>query len=152
MTASTCAECGATYATEGDSCATRFDVLLALDHSRRAPWGPLHGLAFAAYALQHPASHAVSLERCWLLAYRVTVAGDDPSRLASSLRRTRDETLIAFGSPPLPHGTPPAKFSMTIADLGDFDAADYAVNCRMWARAAVDGWRESRGGTAPAAP
>lgn len=49
-----CEECGATYASAEESCASRFDELLALDHSRTEPWGSRHGLAFAAYAAQHP--------------------------------------------------------------------------------------------------
>ncbi|MBI3567761.1 MAG: hypothetical protein HY084_06100 [Gemmatimonadetes bacterium] len=139
-----CPQCGAHHARAGDSCASRFAELLALDHSRQAPWGPLHGLAFAAYALQHPAEHAASLERCWLMAYRVTVAGDDPSRLASAMRRTSDVTLATFDAPPLPQGPAPTHFAITIADLGEFAAEDYPVRCRSWARAAVDAWRTRR--------
>jgi hypothetical protein len=52
MHGSLCPECGATYSEEGDSCAARFDQLLALDHSRREPWGSRHGQAYAAFALQ----------------------------------------------------------------------------------------------------
>ena len=139
-----CPQCGARHTRAGDSCASRFAELLALDHSRQEPWGPLHGLAFAAYALQHPAEHAASLERCWLMAYRVTVAGDDPSRLANALRRTKDATLESFDAPPLPHGPAPTRFTTTIADLGEFAAEDYPVQCRTWARAAVDAWRTRR--------
>jgi len=46
-----CPECGASYATEDDSCSARFERLLALDHSRQEPWGSRHGQAFAAFAL-----------------------------------------------------------------------------------------------------
>ena len=49
----TCDECGVTYTETDDSCARRFDQLLALDHSWREPWGSRHGLAFAVFALQH---------------------------------------------------------------------------------------------------
>lgn len=48
-----CADCGAAWRDGEDSCAARFDRLLALDHSRREPWGSRHGIAFAVYALQH---------------------------------------------------------------------------------------------------
>ena len=54
MTPTRCDECGARYTEPGDSCQARFDQLLALDHSRQEPWGSRHGLAFAAFALQHP--------------------------------------------------------------------------------------------------
>ncbi len=66
-----CPECGAAYQAAGDSCGARFDALLALDHARREPWGSRHGLAFAAFALQHPAAHAASLDRAWAALHRV---------------------------------------------------------------------------------
>src|SRR5712664_2891954 len=47
-----CPQCGAVYPPPPTSCADQFAVLLALDHSRREPWGSRHGLAFAAYSLQ----------------------------------------------------------------------------------------------------
>src|ERR1051326_7998235 len=53
-----CVECGAEYESDEDSCVARFDRLLALDHSRQEPWGSRHGQAFAAFALQHPATVA----------------------------------------------------------------------------------------------
>src|SRR5205823_8749822 len=58
-----CAECGAMYIDEFDSCAARFETLLAVDHSRREPWGSRHGQAFAAFALQHPNTCSSSLDR-----------------------------------------------------------------------------------------
>jgi len=75
MVGSQCPECGATYSEEGDSCAARFDQLLALDHSRREPWGSRHGQAFAAFALQHPVIHEASLDRGWAALWRIYVAG-----------------------------------------------------------------------------
>lgn len=47
-----CAACGAE--TAGATCEERFERLLELDHSRREPWGPLHGVAVACFFLQHP--------------------------------------------------------------------------------------------------
>lgn len=49
----TCVECGASA---GTSCAELFEHLLALDHSRKEPWGPLHGIVVACYRLQHPST------------------------------------------------------------------------------------------------
>jgi hypothetical protein len=46
-----CPECGA--AVSPRSCDGLFQELLALDHSRQAPWGPLHGIAMACFFLQH---------------------------------------------------------------------------------------------------
>jgi catechol 2,3-dioxygenase-like lactoylglutathione lyase family enzyme len=46
-------------------------VLLALDHSRQEPWGSRHGVAFAAFALQHPARYATSLDPAWATLHRM---------------------------------------------------------------------------------
>ena len=47
-----CSQCGASTALF--SCTELFERLLALDHSRRRPWGPLHGVAVSCFFLQHP--------------------------------------------------------------------------------------------------
>jgi hypothetical protein len=73
MLGSQCPECGAMYSEERDSCAARFEELLALDHSRREPWGSRHGQAFAAFALQHPVTRAASLDRAWAALWRITI-------------------------------------------------------------------------------
>ena len=63
-----CEDCGASYAAPDVDCSMRFDELLALDHSRREPWGSRHGLAFCAFALQHPRTYDRDvLQRAWLM-------------------------------------------------------------------------------------
>src|SRR5699024_10734516 len=57
--ASPCPQCGGTGPVE---CAVLFDRLLALDHSRAEPWGPLHAVTVTCYRLQHPATCAVGQE------------------------------------------------------------------------------------------
>lgn len=110
-----CEACGATYATAEGSCASRFDELLALDHSHREPWGSRHGLAFAVYAAQHPERYGVASARAGL------------ARLAREF--APGSVGPAFG----PH----APFRVTIADLGDFAAETYAADLERWCRATL---------------
>jgi hypothetical protein len=134
-----CPECGAVYAVPGDRCAARFDTLLALDHSRQEPWGSRHGQAFAAYALQHPVAHAPSLDRAWLALHQIYVAGMAPERVFGALVAARGRMPMGWDVPARaarPVGTP----ALTIADLGDFDAATYAGRLDDWCRAALAAW------------
>jgi hypothetical protein len=134
----TCKECGAHYADDEDSCASRFDELLALDHSRQEPWGSRHGQAFAAYALQHPAIHARSLDSAWAELYRIYVLGEYPAAVIASMRAGRPAT----GVPPRPpHRIAPPK--ITIADLGDFGSETYSVRVDDWCKAALISWGAS---------
>lgn len=147
MAGMTCPDCGATYATPGVDCQARFHALLALDHSRREPWGPLHGLAFAAFALQHPSIHdRATAVRAWIGLWRVVHGGDDVRRVFTALRRVAPAVPEDWGVPPLP-AAPPAggAYRVTIADLGDFDAASYAERALDWARAAVEHWEPDAG-------
>jgi hypothetical protein len=134
-----CPECGAAYTAADDGCAVRFDTLLALDHSRQEPWGSRHGQAFAAYALQHPALHAASLERAWSALHRIYVAGTAPDRVFGALVAARGNPppgWVVPARPPRPVHAP----ALTIADLGDFDAATYADRLDAWCRAALASW------------
>jgi hypothetical protein len=139
-TAQHCGECGAYYERDDDSCATRFAHLLALDHSRREPWGSRHGQAFCAYALQHPGRHATSLDAAWSALYRIYVLGVDPAEVFESLRN--NATGRPDGRSAVPHrpATRRAMPDMTIADLGDFDAASYPARLNAWCRAALRSW------------
>jgi hypothetical protein len=123
-------------------CAERFAILLALDHSRQEPWGSRHGLAFAAYTLQHPASQSrEALERCWLMLCRVYVAGDDRMDVARGLRAFGGRSPTHWSAPPFPKPEAlPSHFETTIADLGTFGADEYAARLDAWCRAALAGW------------
>lgn len=134
-----CSECGASYANDGDSCGARFEQLLALDHSRREPWGSRHGQAFAAFALQHPQRFATSIDHAWTALHRIYVAGDRPSFVFERLRSNRREVLREWNVPArLPR--PAARPSMTIADLGEFDASRYTDQLDAWCRATLSMW------------
>lgn len=140
MTGHACPQCGARYESSDDSCESRFDTLLALDHSRQEPWGSRHGSAFAAFALQHPVGRArEALETCWTLLYRIWVAGDDPQALAFALRRIHSGGVNNLTVPRLPEDAgEPRSFRVTIADLGDFGAETYPRLLETWCRATLD--------------
>ena len=113
-----CDDCGAT--TTELTCGELFDQLLALDHSRRQPWGALHGEAVACYFLQHP--NAPRAPRVAALLYerleRFIDPDPDPDR-ESSLHPT----------------------TVTIHDValdGAFPAAGYRQRLDRWARSILD--------------
>jgi len=135
-----CPECGAAYAAPEDNCEVRFERLLALDHSRQEPWGSRHGLAFAAFALQHPDRYEREiLRRGWLFLYAVFVLGHDPAAVARGLRRA-GKAPPGWDIPALPEGRPKPPFPVTIADLGAFCADTYGETVDAWCRASLNGW------------
>lgn len=135
-----CPQCGAPAGET--ACRERFEALLALDHSRREPWGPRHGLAVAVFTLQHPAGAARErLERSWLIAYRCTVSGDDPWRLSRAMSGRARVATADWGVPPLPSVPAHGSYGVTIQDLGDFQESGYSDGLMAWARATIDGWR-----------
>ena len=140
MTPRACPQCGAQYSSADDSCQLRFSRLLALDHSRQEPWGSRHGSAFAVYTLQHPAGQERTvLERCWLLLFRIWIAGDDPAAVASALRRVTAGGPLFLTAPPLPvDAGQPRVFPVTIADLDDFERNAYPQQLDRWCRATLD--------------
>lgn len=134
-----CPECGAAYEADGDSCATRFEALLALDHSRQEPWGSRHGQAFAAYVLQHPVAHAPSLDRAWAALHRIYVQGEPPALVFGALVRERGAMPSGWRTPPrLPR--PITMPAITVADLADFAAATYPERLDAWCRASLAAW------------
>jgi hypothetical protein len=139
MTGHSCAQCRAHYTSPADSCESRFDSLLALDHSRQEPWGSRHGSAFAAFVLQHPAGRSREmLERCWTLLYRIWIAGEDSRAVAHALRRIEDGYLEPSNAPPLPANMPTIRsYRVTIADLDDFEADSYPRLLADWCRATL---------------
>lgn len=139
LISSQCPECGATYELAGDSCRARFDILLALDHSRQEPWGSRHGQAFAAFALQHPLTHARSVDRAWAALYLIYVLGRPPAQVFAALAAARGAARAAWELPPRPARQAAAP-SVTIADLGDFAAETYVERFDAWCRAALSAW------------
>jgi hypothetical protein len=137
--AAECADCGASYGSEGDSCAARFDQLLALDHSRREPWGSRHGQAFAAFALQHPRTFASSTDQAWYALYRIYVNGERPRAVFDALSGRRGAHEVTSDVPVRPKH-PLARPAVTIADLNDFAADTYAARLDEWCRAALAMW------------
>lgn len=139
MIVSCCPECGARYTTPADTCLNRFEALLALDHSRREPWGSRHGQAFAAFALQHPERHASSLDRAWAALYRIYVAHHAPRRVFAAFAGHRGAVPSDWSVPARPE-RPTSMPSITIADLDDFDAETYAERLDRWCLASLAAW------------
>ncbi len=133
------------YVAADDSCAAQFDALLALDHSRREPWGSRHGQAFAAFALQHPSAYPASLGRAWAVLHRIYVDGEAPARVFRSLAaaagpgRAVPSTWRTPPRPPRPVAAP----AVTIVDLADFTAATYPERLDAWCRATLVAWGAS---------
>lgn len=133
---SVCPECGAHYQLDRDSCAARFEQLLALDHSRQEPWGSRHGQAFASFTLQHPLRYPASLDRAWQALYRIYVLNESSTSVLAAMRRP-GEALPAVPARPSERASAPA---LTIADLGEFGAETYAAALDDWCRASLRSW------------
>jgi hypothetical protein len=135
-----CPECGAVVAEGAVDCLTRWHTLLALDHSHRAPWGPLHGLEFATYMLQHPRSTPPDvLDRCWGVLYRLVELQHTPEQVFQDMRLLPKRAAVP-GAPPRPAAAP-SHFSMTIQDLGSFEEESYETLLYEWARATITEWK-----------
>lgn len=139
MTAHACPQCGAQYESSEDSCDRRFQALLALDHSRREPWGSRHGSAFAAFALQHPAGRSPeTLQTCWTMLYRIWISGETAQVVVQDLRRAQAGNPAPSTVPPLRVEAWPVSFRTTVADLGEFEAASYPAHLEAWCRATLE--------------
>jgi hypothetical protein len=134
-----CPECGARYDDHRDSCTSRFETLLALDHSRQEPWGSRHGQAFAAFSLQHPRRYASSVDRAWEALYRVYCLGEPAAHVFAGLRARAPAHGASAAVPPHPAASLRLP-SVTIADLGDFEAARYAAQLDAWCLATLSAW------------
>lgn len=146
-----CPQCGATYVAPDDTCEARWQRLLALDHSRQAPWGPLHALSFATWTLQHPDAAAPgSVARCRELLERVIGRGEPLARVAADFRaRPPAEPSTRSLELPLELSRRPRRFGVTIADLGDFDGATFESVLQRWAQATLEAWFVAAPGQVP---
>lgn len=138
----TCSECGTT----GEiPCTTLFDRLLALDHSRAEPWGPLHGVVVACYRLQHPAQLPEGPE-VLLELLRVFVAEGSAGARRFTEHRRRANSHRNRGRTPAPHepvAVAPDGFLVTIGDVavdGTFPAPGYEQRVRAWADTTLAAW------------
>ncbi|GAA1682962.1 DUF5946 family protein [Fodinicola feengrottensis] len=121
-----------------------FHALLALDHSRQPPWGPLHGAVVAAYVLQHETATRIPRDDQRLETLRAFVGGRlgeftaglvrrNSHRRPPSAKRTASAELVG----------PPRGFTVTIADVavdGTFPADGYEDRLRAWATDVLSAW------------
>jgi hypothetical protein len=147
-----CSECGGPASPR--SCDDLFQELLALDHSRQAPWGPLHAIAVACFLLQHSSrlpGAARSVYWAMLHAYlRGGLAAAAPMtervrQLNSHRRGGRTPQPGDYpGAPPFPDTEPPRNYATTIADValdGSFPAAGHEDRVRSWAADTTSAWQ-----------
>jgi hypothetical protein len=75
------------------------------------------------------------------MLYRVWIKGDNRAKLAAAMREGPDRPPSEWDVPPLP-AVPAAgtRFAVTIADLDEFDAADYPRQLEAWGRATLSAW------------
>ena len=134
-----CEQCGAAL-NAGVPCRERFDVLLALDHSRTEPWGSRHGIAFTVFTLQHAqGAPREMIERCLEMLRRVYVNREERQRVMTSLRR--DHVAPGAASSKRDGGSfTPNVFAFTIDDMGDFSADTYPADLDAWCRATIEAW------------
>jgi hypothetical protein len=134
-----CPDCGAVYSASGESCRARFDVLLAMDHSRAEPWGSRHGLAFAAFALQHPTTFSASLDRAWTALYAIFVLGNASDFVFRRLV-VANGALPSDWTVPVRPQSPTRAPSFTIADMSDFAADTYPEDVERLGSASLAMW------------
>ncbi|MFD3564095.1 DUF5946 family protein [Streptomyces sp. NPDC058686] len=144
-----CPECGAPI--DPRSCDELFHALLALDHSRQAPWGPLHGVSVSCFLLQHPSRlPAGDGATAWALLRAYLEGGlDEVNQLVGHARRGNSHRVKGEPSPvgpdaALPHrDAPRSRFSVTIQDVavdGTFPSSEFTQRVKAWAAATVDAW------------
>ncbi|WP_411138469.1 DUF5946 family protein [Streptomyces sp. C10] len=147
-----CAECGVSVGPR--SCGDLFHALLALDHERQAPWGPLHGVSVSCFLFQHPSRlPADGGARAWALLHAYLEGGlSEVNRLVGRARRGNSHRVTGMSSrvaceAALPQrDAPPPRFSVTIEDVavdGTFPAEEFTERVRAWAAATVDAWSRS---------
>lgn len=143
-----CPECSGTWAL--GTCSDLFLRLLALDHSRRQPWGAYHGVSVATYLLQHPSLSAPALlPGQWSLLNVFVDDGIAAVQAFAAARVARNRGRSPQPGEPPPVGVdfdrPPVAFPVTISDVsadGSFPAAGFEGRAASWARATVAGWTQ----------
>ncbi|MDA3648073.1 DUF5946 family protein [Saccharopolyspora indica] len=127
--------------------------MLALDHSRRPPWGPLHGVTVACFLLQHPRrSPASGRGRAWAILNTYVDEGlAATTRLTERVRRANSHRNSGAALPDSGPGMsdPPAVFGVTIADVardGTFPADGFPERVTAWAEDTITAWRGASGG------
>jgi hypothetical protein len=97
-------------------------------------------MAFAAFALQHPLRHASSLDAAWAALHRIYIGSEvNVAHVFVDLRRSGGKAPVEWRTParPAQRLTMP---TMTVADLGDFDAATYPALLDRWCLASLATW------------
>ena len=148
-----CSQCGAS--TGLPSCTDLFERLLALDHSRHRPWGPLHGVAVSCFFLQHPDHQLAPVagnDVSWAILHAYLDGGNPAldALTARILRHAGDRERhgqVDLSAQTLPDGPRPTGFAVTIAHVavdGTFPARGYEDRVHTWCVNTVDTWEATR--------
>lgn len=147
-----CEDCGASV--RKVTCSELFLDLLAADHSRQPPWGPLHGVVTALFFLQHPSDPRASPEQDSLGLFLVHsyLAGGQPA-LASATDKivSRNRSRSSRGC----LDAWPAEKPVSVANRGSgkvtihdvavddtFPAEGHEERVRLWAESVAAAWAE----------
>ena len=103
-----------------------------------------HGIAFAAFVLQHPERHPGSVDAAWDILYRVHCDNEPAAVVLDDRRRNPLAAPRTSRSQ-----TPPTSFSVTIVDLGDFASDTYPELLDSWCRSTLTAWGASIAATMP---
>jgi Family of unknown function (DUF5946) len=131
------------------TCPDLFLGLLALDHSRRQPWGAYHGVSVATYLLQHPSLSAPAmLPAQWSMVNVFAQDGIAAVQAFAAARVARNRGGSRQTGEPAADvdlGHPPGAFAVTIADVsvdGSFPAAGFQARVALWVQATIEAWTQ----------
>lgn len=154
-----CPECGGPALPQ--PCEELFGAVLALDHSRRPPWGPLHGITVSCFLLQHPSRLPRNAPAfpCLMLHTYLDEGLTAVTRLIGRARRSNSHRSRGLQLPeidtgaPEPHLAPsPTDFGVTIHDVGQdgtFPADGFPERITAWASDIITAWCSRNPGTCP---
>ncbi|MGY2065263.1 DUF5946 family protein [Blastococcus sp. SYSU DS0619] len=151
-----CGDCGADISSA--TCSELFLDLLAMDHSRQPPWGPLHGVVVAAFFLQHPSDPQASpsQQAFGLELLHDYLRGGAP-RLAGASKRARRDNSHRSSARRSPKSAPEVvverpndgrRFTTTLHDVavnGTFPAAGHEERVHAWARSVAETYAVTAG-------
>lgn len=150
----TCADCG--WADDGRGpCGVLLDALLAVEFSRRQPWGRLHGVTVPAFWLQHAGTDPLGDRSVrWAVLRTYLDGGIDALETAIAAARRRrhaggprppevsDYPVAAEAAPPTPRMWSTTIGHVAAAD-GSFPAEGHTARVEAWVRGVVADLRRS---------
>ncbi len=111
-----CAQCGAGIS-DGDTCRTRFDALLAIELAFPPAFGAVHHLTVACYSLQHPEGYVGAALAMWRQMLAQSMDGvATPKELLREARRRFEGPARVREKNAVPPAWWPTTWPLTAAD------------------------------------